>query len=127
MSAAVVLRTGGIGFLVGLVSGFFGIGGGFLIVPGLILATGMPMINAIGTSLFAVGMFGLATALSYAASGLVNWPVAGEYILGGVGGGVLGMRAAISLAGQRQTFTRLFAGIIFAVAFYILWRGLRGA
>jgi uncharacterized membrane protein YfcA len=45
---------------VGAASGFFGIGGGFLIVPGLVFATGMPMINAIGTSLFAVGAFGSA-------------------------------------------------------------------
>ena len=43
-----------IGFTVGLFSGFFGIGGGFLIVPGLMLATGMPLTSAIGTSLFAV-------------------------------------------------------------------------
>ncbi len=127
LTAPVALRTGGVGFLVGLVSGFFGIGGGFLIVPGLILATNMPMINAIGTSLFAVGMFGLATALNYAASGLVNWPIAGEYILGGLGGGYMGMRAAVSLARQRQTLTRVFAGIIFTVAFYIFWRGLSGA
>ena len=61
-------------------------GGGFLIVPGLILATGMPMINAIGTSLLAVGAFGLATALNCAASGLVDWAVATEFILGGLGG-----------------------------------------
>src|ERR1700722_16089258 len=53
------VRVGVIGLCVGLLSGLFGIGGGFLIVPGLILATRMPMINAIGTSLFAVGAFGL--------------------------------------------------------------------
>src|SRR5689334_9831870 len=39
------------GVLVGALSGFFGIGGGFLIVPGLMLAAGMPMMNAIGSSL----------------------------------------------------------------------------
>jgi uncharacterized membrane protein YfcA len=68
---------------VGLLSGFFGIGGGFLIVPGLLFATGMPLINAVGTSLFAVGAFGLATATNYAASGLVDWKIAGEFIVGG--------------------------------------------
>lgn len=50
-------------------SGFFGIGGGFLIVPGLMASTRMPMINAVGTSLVAVTAFGLTTALNYAASG----------------------------------------------------------
>ncbi len=124
LSFATVLRTGGTGFGVGLLSGFFGIGGGFLIVPGLIFATRMPLINAIGTSLFAVGMFGLTTALNYAASGLVDWLVAAEYIAGGVFGGLLGMQAAIRIAGHRHALTRIFAGVVFAVAFYMLWRSL---
>src|SRR3546814_7199914 len=54
----------------GAFSGFFGIGGGFLIVPGIVAATGMPMINAVGTSLVAVTAFGLTTAANYAWSGL---------------------------------------------------------
>lgn len=119
-----VLRTAVTGLCVGLLSGFFGIGGGFLIVPGLIFATGMPMIYAIGTSLFAVGMFGLTTAANYAVSGLVDWVVAVEYIAGGLAGGLLGMRAAIYLSGRKQTLTRIFAGIIFIVALYMLWRSL---
>jgi uncharacterized membrane protein YfcA len=53
-----------VGACAGLLSGFFGIGGGFLIVPGLMLATGMPILAAIGTSLFSVGSFGVTTALS---------------------------------------------------------------
>ena len=48
----------GIGFAVGALSGFFGIGGGFLIVPGLMGATAMPLINAIGSSLVSVTAFG---------------------------------------------------------------------
>ena len=56
----------GIGFGVGALSGFFGIGGGFLIVPGLMGATAMPLINAIGSSLVSVTAFGLTTAASYA-------------------------------------------------------------
>ena len=50
----------------GALSGFFGIGGGFLIVPGLIIATGMPILFAIGSSLVAVTAFGLTTACNYA-------------------------------------------------------------
>ena len=70
----------GIGFMVGALSGFFGIGGGFLIVPGLIGATAMPLINAIGSSLVSVTAFGLTTAASYAWSGLVDWPLAGLFM-----------------------------------------------
>ncbi len=61
------------GLAVGVMSGFFGIGGGFLIVPGLIGATAMPLINAIGSSLVSVTVFGLTTATSYAWSGFVDW------------------------------------------------------
>ncbi len=122
LTTASALRCAGIGLCVGCLSGFFGIGGGFLIVPGLILATNMPMINAIGTSLFAVGAFGLATALNYAASGLVDWVVAAEFIGGGIVGGLLGMKAAIRLASHKSTLNRMFAGLVFVVAFYIIWR-----
>ena len=83
-----------IGFGHGLFSGFFGIGGGFLIVPGLIAATGMPMINAVGSSLVAVTAFGLTTAANYAFSGLVDWPLALAFIAGGLGGGIAGTRRA---------------------------------
>jgi Sulfite exporter TauE/SafE len=50
ITAWMAVRLTAIGLVVGAVSGFFGIGGGFLIVPGLMLATGMPILNAIGSS-----------------------------------------------------------------------------
>ena len=53
-----------IGLGTGLLAGFFGIGGGFLIVPGIMLGSGMPILNAIGSSLFSVGIFGAATAFN---------------------------------------------------------------
>src|ERR1700730_7993593 len=56
----------GLGLATGMLSGFFGIGGGFLIVPALMLATGMSIINAVSSSLVAVTAFGLTTAASYA-------------------------------------------------------------
>ncbi len=103
-------------------SGFFGIGGGFLIVPALMLATGMTMSNAVGSSLLAVGTFGLATALNYAASDLIDWKVAGLFILGGIGGGLLGTRLSLQLGRHRNALSRIFAGIVFVVALYILYR-----
>lgn len=116
------LVTAAVAFAAGSASGFFGIGGGFLIVPALILATGMPMINAIGSSLLAVGSFGLATAINYAASGLVDWPIAFEFIAGGILGGVLGMMLANRLSAGKNTLNRIFAGLIFVVAAYVLYR-----
>ena len=112
----------GYGAGTGLFSGFFGIGGGFLIVPGLIAATGMPMINAVGSSLVAVSAFGLTTAANYAFSGLVDWSLAGIFIAGGVAGGFLGASFAKRLSGTQGRLTTVFAGLIFVVAAYMLWQ-----
>ncbi len=112
------------GLGVGALSGFFGIGGGFLIVPGLIGATGMTMIQAVGSSLFSVGSFGATTAASYALDGLVDWRVAGLFIGGGIIGGAIGASFATHLSKQRGALQRVFAGIVFAVAAYMLYRSL---
>jgi hypothetical protein len=118
-------RIVGFGALTGAISGFFGIGGGFLIVPGLIASTGMPMINAVGSSLVAVAAFGLTTSLNYAASGLIDWPLAAIFIAGGIGGGVLGARAARHLSAKKGLLNSVFAAIIFVVAGYMIWQSLR--
>jgi uncharacterized membrane protein YfcA len=114
-------RVLGYGLGTGVFSGFFGIGGGFLIVPGLVASTRMPMINAVGTSLVAVTAFGLTTAVNYALSGLVDWPLAGVFIMGGIAGGLSGTIAAKRLSGA-GALTTVFAGLIFVVATYMLWK-----
>lgn len=116
------LVTSAVALAAGAMSGFFGIGGGFLIVPGLILATGMPTINAVGSSLLAVGTFGLATALNYAWSGMVDWMVAGQFIAGGLVGGGLGMMLATRLASHKNALARVFAALVIIVALFILYR-----
>jgi hypothetical protein len=115
-------KVAGFGLGTGIFSGFFGIGGGFLIVPGLVASTGMPMINAIGSSLVAVTAFGLTTAFNYALSGLVDWPLAFVFIAGGVLGGFAGVKLARHLSGARGRLTTIFAILIFVVAAYMLWK-----
>jgi uncharacterized protein len=114
----------GLGLATGTLSGFFGIGGGFLIVPALMLATGMSIMNAVSSSLVAVTAFGLTTASSYAWSGLVSWPLAGLFIAGGVAGGLIGTRSARLLAARRGALNLVFAAVIIAVALYMLARNL---
>jgi uncharacterized protein len=114
----------GTGFAVGALSGFFGIGGGFLIVPGLVSATSMPLLNAIGSSLVSVAAFGSTTAASYAASGLVDWPVAMLFVLGGAGGGFLGVRLAGKLALQKRALTLVFSSVVSVVGVYMVARGI---
>ncbi|HEX9057945.1 MAG TPA: sulfite exporter TauE/SafE family protein [Ktedonobacterales bacterium] len=121
---AMLARVVPVSFVVGTLSGFFGIGGGFLIVPGLMLATGMPILNAVGSSLVSVGAFGTTTAITYALAGKVDWLIAVEYFAGGIAGGWIGARLATRLAARKQALTRIFAGVVLAVAAYMLYMNL---
>ncbi len=118
-NAPKLLASGGI---TGLLSGFFGIGGGFLIVPGLMASTRMPILYAVGSSLVAVTVFGLTTALNYAHSGLVDWTLAGVFIAGGVFGGLWGGRLASRLSARKGMLNLVFAALIFIVALYMLYQ-----
>jgi uncharacterized protein len=126
VSPALTLKLAPMGLVTGLAAGFFGIGGGFLIVPGLMAAAGMTLANAAASSLVSVALFGAATSFNYALSGLVDWPVAGLFILGGAAGGVLGLRGAAALASRAALARRLFAVLILGVAAYVGWRAARG-
>ena len=88
------LKVVSLGAATGFCSGFFGIGGGFLIVPGLVAATGMPLINAVSSSLVIISTFGLTTSASYLISNLVIWPMALAFIFGGTIGIAAGTRIA---------------------------------
>lgn len=116
-NAPKVLTFGG---LTGAFSGFFGIGGGFLVVPGLVTSTGMTMIHAIGTSLVAITAFGLTTALNYAVSGYVDWPLAFVFVVGGAAGGLLGSLVAKRVSARKGMLSVLFACLIFVVAIYMI-------
>jgi uncharacterized membrane protein YfcA len=120
----IAARLLGIGVVAGFVSGFFGIGGGFLIVPGLMLATGMPMIHAIGSSLLGVAAFGFTTAASYAAADLLDWRMALQLLAGGVAGGIVGIGLASRLAQRRRVLERLFALAVLALALVVAWRAV---
>jgi uncharacterized membrane protein YfcA len=110
----------GFGFGVGVLSGFFGIGGGFLIVPGLVGATAMPLICAIGSSLVAVTAFGVTTAVSYALSGLVDWRLAALFVIGGAAGGVLGTWLVARLAARKRALSLVFSAVVIAAGIYVV-------
>ncbi|MCM8556281.1 sulfite exporter TauE/SafE family protein [Sphingomicrobium sediminis] len=109
------------GLVAGMVAGFFGIGGGFIIVPALIAASSISMLSAVGTSLVAVTAFGFTTAGNYALSGLVDWWIAGLFVVGGFVGSFGGTRMAKTLS-DKGALTKAFAGIIVIVALYMLWQ-----
>jgi uncharacterized protein len=119
-----IMRLAPVGLVTGLAAGFFGIGGGFLIVPGLMLATGMTLGHAAASSLLSVAVFGLGTGASYALARQVNWLVAACLVAGGVVGGFIGLRVGRRLATNPQTGRKVFAGFILLAAAYVAARSL---
>lgn len=113
------LATAAVAFVAGSASGFFGIGGGFLIVPALIAATAMPVRNAIGTSLVVVSVLGLTTAASYAFSGYVDWTLSALLVAGGVVGAGLGLELGRRLSRHKGLLERLFAILVTGVGLYV--------
>jgi len=122
----IAVRLVGTGLVVGFLSGFFGIGGGFLIVPAIMLGSGMATINAVGSSLVSVGAFGLTTAATYALAGLVDWQVAAIFVLGGVAGGLAGVKLSVHLSERRGVLSKTFAVAVTFVAAFVLWKSSAG-
>ena len=118
-AAVLVPRLVPMGTGVGLAAGFFGIGGGFLIVPALIAATAMPFTYAIGTSLVVVAALGATTAASYTLSGHVDWPLTALLVIGGVAGAEMGVFLGRRLASHKALFERAFAVLVIAIGVYV--------
>ncbi len=83
------------GFFIACVASFLGVGGGFLLVPFLTAAAGLPMYLAAGTSAFAV-LVGMITSIStFMGSGVpVHWPLVGMELVGVVVGSMIGPRTS---------------------------------
>jgi uncharacterized membrane protein YfcA len=124
ITKALMLRLVPLGLVVGFAAGFFGIGGGFLIVPGLMAATGMTMAAATASSLVSVVIFGATTSSNYALSGFVDWPLTALLVLGGALGGGLGLLIAKRLTEHALLAKRLFAGLVIAVAIFVGWNAV---
>lgn len=122
LTPTLVLRLAPVGLATGLAAGFFGIGGGFLIAPGLMASTGMTLANAGASSLVSVTLFGAATSSSYAASGLISWPLFAALVTGGALGTLAGLPLSSRLASNPRLARSLFAAMVIAVAVYILVR-----
>ncbi|MEZ4461730.1 MAG: sulfite exporter TauE/SafE family protein [bacterium] len=85
-----IMKIGGEGLVVGMVTGLVGAGGGFLVVPALVILGGLDMRIAIGTSLLVIGMKSLAGFASFASYVPIDWPLAlaftGAAIMGSFAG-----------------------------------------
>jgi hypothetical protein len=118
LTPSVILKVALLGFVVGFVSGYFGIGGGFLIVPSLMFSAGLCITRAIGTSLISVGTFGVASGIEYWFYGDVLVLIAILYVIGGVVGGYIG--TSIAVKAPRKTLRIAYGIIIVLVGIYML-------
>lgn len=106
------------GFSVGVLAGYFGIGGGFLIVPTMMYSAGLNIFQAIGTSLVSVSSFGLVTATRYIIEGHIDLTIAGLFVAGGVVGGFVGVKLSENI--PRENLVKIFSLLLFGVAAYII-------
>ncbi len=108
------------GFSVGFVAGYFGIGGGFLIVPTMMYSGGLNIVQAIGTSLISISSFGLVTAGRYIVAGNIDFVIAMLFIIGGIIGGYIGIKTSEKI--PKENLVKLFATVLFGIASYIIIR-----
>lgn len=107
-----------VGLLAGFLSGLFGVGGGILIVPGLVLLLGMGQRLAHGTSLAAILPIAASGVGGFAAAGAVDWAAGGFVTLGAMVGAWAGTRALRTV--PQVLLRRAFATFLVATAARLL-------
>jgi hypothetical protein len=110
------------GFGVGFLTGFLGVGGGFIIVPSLVLFAGLPMPTAVGTSLMVIALNCAAGIVGHLGEGGVPLRATAAFTGVAIVGGFLGERLASRLS--PRALRRGFAVFVILLAFYILVRNL---
>ncbi len=109
-----------IGFVVGLLTGFFGIGGGFLIVPALVLTGNFPAHSAIGTSLLVITMASVSGFLGHLSFGVIDSRIMGLFVLGGM----IGVFSGTALAGRmpEHKLAKMFGWFIIILGLYLIYK-----
>ncbi|RRQ22389.1 sulfite exporter TauE/SafE family protein [Thiohalobacter thiocyanaticus] len=117
-SGRCMVHIAGHGIVVGLLTGMVGVGGGFLIVPALVLLSGLPMKQAIGTSLAIVAIKSYGGFAGYVGDVPIDYPLMAVFTAVAIAGSVVGTRFASRLSGA--ALKRGFAVFLILVASYIL-------
>ena len=123
LTSRCALLLGLVGMGSGLLTGLFGVGGGFIIVPALVLFSGMGIQRAIGTSLLVISLVSVSGVVSMlAAERAMPWGVVGWFAVGSVGGLSIGGTLAQRLGGP--TLQRVFAVAILGIGLLVIVRNL---
>ena len=108
-----------VGLMTGVLSGMFGVGGGFVIVPALVLFSGMAIHQAVGTSLFVIVLVSFSGVASHIAGGNeLSWETTLQFMVGGFAGMWLGGIVAKRLKGP--TLQKIFAVAVVLVAAFVI-------
>lgn len=110
------------GIAVGILTGIVGVGGGFLIVPALVLLSGLPMKNAVGTSLSIVSLKSFAGFAGYAGSVAIDYSLMGTFTAIAVIGSVIGSQLGHRL--PADILKKGFGGFLLLIASYILFKSV---
>lgn len=116
-------RLGLAGLAVGFLTGFFGVGGGFVIVPALVLVLAFPARDAVGTSLVIVSLASLLALIPSLRHGSIAWATALPFAAGGAVGAFLGSQVSRRL--PEVVVRRAFAFALLALAAFVLSRNVR--
>lgn len=111
-----IIVLSGVG--VGLLTGFLGVGGGFLIVPALVLLVGLPMKQAVGTSLIIIAMNSLAGFVGHISDFSVDLALLAIFIAAGVAGTYLGTRLA--RRADPRVLRQIFAVFVIGLGLFLL-------
>ena len=112
----------GSGVVVGFLTGLFGVGGGFLIIPALVLLLGLPMTVAVGTSLVIIVINSVAGFAAHAGDAALDYRIALAFTAAAVVGSLASARVASRLPAER--LRRWFAYLVFAVAAFVVVQAL---
>ena len=123
-TAALVAKVVVAGLVVGFLTGFFGVGGGFVIVPALVMVLGYRIPIAVGTSLLVIAINSAAALAARAGSATFHWAVIVPFTLAAIVGSLVGRRAAQKVSSA--SLTRAFVVLLFAVAIYVAVRSAIG-
>ncbi len=104
------------GTIVGFLTGFFGVGGGFVIVPALVLALGFTMPEAIGTSLLVITINSAVALTTRLQAGSIEWGTVIPFTIASLLGVILGSRLASTR--DSTSLQRWFVGLLIVVAIY---------
>ena len=104
------------GTVVGLLTGFFGVGGGFVIVPALVLALGFTMAEAVGTSLLVITINSVVALSTRLQAGSIEWGTVIPFTIASMIGVVIGSRLASTR--DSSSLQRWFVGLLVVVAVY---------